>query len=291
MEYIESVSPHTAWQDAPAFFWLRKRGITLAGVIDGIVGLVVGLGLGPVLGTAVTVAGLGLVIGLYYRREYYIKEARACDRWHKICHHLRDQAQRVVETALIDDSVPERKIRYVERYQRFMDDTVERIAEFFRALTDDQEVNCALRLAEKRSDGMVYATVARSKGMHEGRKTESQAIPYDQGIAQALRTRKQKGVIIIRDIPAEISDGNWHQCASDRFSDVKTLMIAPVNGFESISKSMLGMLYITAPDDPFRRMHTESLKAAADLLGLVLPTITGLPGILGTNSEDNNNVG
>ena len=73
------------------------------------------------------------------------------------------------------------------------------------------------------------------------------------------------GVIFIRDIPAAIEMGWWKECKTDALPDVKTLLIAPINGYINGQKHMLGLLYVTSPHDVFRLIHAEPLKALSDL--------------------------
>jgi len=62
---------------------------------------------------------------------------------------------------------------------------------------------------------------------------------------------------------------------TDSFTDIKTLMIAPINGYIDEEKGMVGILYVTSAENPFMQMHLEPLMAFADSLGLVYPFITG----------------
>ncbi len=48
-------------------------------------------------------------------------------------------------------------------------------------------------------------------------------------------------------------------------------MVSPINGLDGKKKTMLGLIYITAKNDPFGRQHVDSLSAIADMLGIVLP--------------------
>jgi hypothetical protein len=83
------------------------------------------------------------------------------------------------------------------------------------------------------------------------------------------------GVVIINSIAAATDAGWWMKSQNDDLSDVKTLMVTPINGWEHGQKVMLGILYITSIQGKFAPIYTLPLKALADALGLVYPIIMG----------------
>lgn len=99
------------------------------------------------------------------------------------------------------------------------------------------------------------------------------SILSDEGIALALRQKGIKGVFLIPEIDVAINCGYWKETPNDKLPDVKTLMVAPVNGWDGENKVMLGILYVTSRNNPFVARHTLPLKAFADILGLAYPSL------------------
>jgi hypothetical protein len=109
--------------------------------------------------------------------------------------------------------------------------------------------------------------------MEPTRKENSEPIPADKGLASALRQKGNLGVFIIRDIAEAVDSGMWMKTKNDSLPDVRTLMVAPINGWEHGEKVMIGILYVTSRKNPFAPAHTLPSKAIADLLGLVYPIV------------------
>ena len=80
--------------------------------------------------------------------------------------------------------------------------------------------------------------------------------------------KESQGIWIIPDIPKAASLGMWEKAPNDDMDDVKYVMAAPINAFESGSKAMLGILYICSRNRQFRPLDTVEVRAWADLLGL-----------------------
>lgn len=95
-------------------------------------------------------------------------------------------------------------------------------------------------------------------------------IPDDanSGIIRRIKTRmRQTGVFIINSISDALKDGDWTPVGLENLSDVKSIVVVPINGPASgvKPKRLLGMLMITVDR---RRVvhpiHVEHLKAMAD---------------------------
>lgn len=281
MRYIQDAHydppvPPSQWS-----FWARYRGIGTAALVDGV----------ATLGTAffhwsvaVAVFGIGggLVIALWAWHQMHVREFECrkswqkreidlANKWHQFCVHVREDSCKILSQVLGTDE-PE---VYVSSYKSFASSKANRIAEYFQRLVGDPTVNCAIRLADDDDGDAVYNTVGRSVGMLEKREDFTEPIPADKGIAHALRQRGHRGVCIIDNIEQERLNGVWMETATDDFPDVKTLMVAPINGYDRGSKCMLGILYVTSQKNVFCDTHTEPVKAFADLLGMIYPIITG----------------
>jgi len=275
--WIASADPDQAWKEG--WGWLLQiRTIFGASVID-IVATIVALYLEFHWQIALAIFLLGTVVvsALYITRRVVIYTLGASGAVHRLTHSMRDDIASLLEAARSAQTAQ----RYLERYDRFHDDVADRIAEVFRQITNDLTINCAIRLAEQKNGDAEYATKGRSKNMDPSRSSLSKPIPSDRGIARYLRDKERRGVFVIEDIQQAIDGNAWHETPTDGLHDVKTLIVAPINGYGvpadggPFEKTMLGMLYVTSRDSRFTQFHCELLMGLADLLGLTYPVVTG----------------
>lgn len=214
-------------------------------------------------GAALTSITVGLILFRFTR----MRTLRVRIRFHRLCHWLRDESRRIQLAAQSGQMQA-----YSSALERFHGHAANLIANYFRALTGDGTVNCALRLCledPKDSSGYSYQTLGRSDDMKPERETLSVPISSAEGIALKLRNQKQLGVGIVRNIPAAIAEGWWKSCATDELNDVTGCMVAPINSLEGDgTRDMLGILYVTSQHDSFRKRHVEPMKGIADLLGM-----------------------
>ncbi len=275
MEHFVSADPLEAWKEG--WGWVgRIRAITLTVLLNIALGIVSYWGVGLSVAVVFVPIAVCCVLVFLTIRKRRIRDVNLGVRLHSLCHSIRDDVASILNAAIRADT-REQVGEYREKLRRFHSDIVEWIALYFQVLVGDQSVNCAIRLAIERDRERLYVTVGRSKGMDTYRRESSQPIPSDKGIARALRDKNHRGVCIIRSITQAVSDGIWERTQTDDLHDVRTLMVAPINGYDiGGEKSMVGILYVTSARDPFHQIHIEPIKAVADLLGLVYPTITGL---------------
>lgn len=210
------------------------------------------------VGFIVLIIGAAFVTWLLTMRHFLLRYMKSDNQLHTLCHQCRDESAAINGRGDLDN---------------FHERAVQAIASFFRARLGDDTINCAIRLAENRDGHQVYATRARSDGMEPTRKVNSEPIPADMGLACALRQKDNLGVFIIRDIAEAVDSGMWKRTKNDSLPDVRTLMVAPINGWEHGGKVMIGILYVTSRKNPFAPAHTLPAKAIADLLGLVYPIV------------------
>lgn len=252
---------------------------TIAGVAIGDISLaaIVGYFVNGDLATIGLILAFGIAtVGiLTAARILGIRTSRTGSQMHNLCHEVRDFVGSIQKVAA--DGHPH---EYRAEFNHFNHGVTERIAKFFRSLLSDRTINCAVRLASKDDSNIEsFVTVGRSSEMEKGRKEAACPLPSDKGVALKLRTENRQGVLYVYDIQDAIERGWWHESPTDKYPDVKTLMIAPINGFTdgSPDKSMLGIIYVTSRrNGTFRKIHMNTMRAIADYLGTVYPQITGL---------------
>lgn len=267
-EHVTRIEPESEWRQDALGLFTRVRSIAAAVFADAAGSTVSFLWIHWTLGVLIIAAGIFTLCSVLIIRHYRLQRMRADIRLHEFCHEARDECSRILE---FDKKHAKEAVLAL---QRFHEDTVQRAAAFFRELTGDSTVNCGIRIAETVNGVESYVTKARSDGLDKiARNKHSEPIPANMGLANAIRLKRFEGVFIIRDIEAAVSAGVWHKTKNDNLSDIRTLMVAPVNAYELTNKVMCGIFYVTSKKDTFKPSHTLPLKAIVDLLGLVYPII------------------
>jgi hypothetical protein len=267
--WMPAVDPEKSWQEGWGHL-ARIRAIFGATIAKAALAAILFLWSNPAYGIAATVVFVATTAGMVLYRRFLIRWVHLGINWHEVAHFIRDESGLILQA-----TSPNEHARYQERYRNFHGQVAERVAIFFRCVCADSRVCCAIRLADTGNGLQEYVTVGRSTLMDPTRNELTEPVRNNEGICEALRKKASLGVIFIRDIKAAIAQGWWKPCKTDDLPDVKTLLIAPINGYILGKKSMLGILYVTSPNDAFRQTHAEPLKAFADLLGAVYPLITG----------------
>lgn len=212
------------------------------------------------------VLGVSLV-SLLALRYYRVKISYINATFHNLTHTIRDQASAVVTSATEGG--------YKYAFQEFNSSTAENISSLFRKALNNNGITCAIRLAYFLGDKEHYVTVGRSSGLDLSRKDNSQPIPSNEGVARILRQKNQLGILIVKDIKEAIKRNVWFATPNDSLPDIKSVMVAPINGFVNNRKSMVGLLYIGAKKDMFTQFHVDIIRGFADFLGTIYPVITG----------------
>ena len=203
-------------------------------------------------------------------------EDEADSQLHRISHYVRDNQHAVLEGFRVDSEAGVAKIDDL-----FAPNTANNIAEYYQTRLRDTSVGCCIRTLVveedcKKKPERWFRTMARSKNLFPQRASYSEPIRADEGIARLFKDKNGFGVCVITDLRKAIDiDKIWKETPTDEYSDIRYLMIAPINGFEmgSMDKKTFGLLYISSAHRPIPETFCHSLKAIADLLGMALPRI------------------
>jgi len=175
----------------------------------------------------------------WYLRVRWIQELQIGVAFHGACHFIRDSAAKLEELYIAG-----KKDEYFVEHDKLHNALANRIADYFQRATRDTTVNCAIRLAFGDPGNISYITKGRSDGMDLNRKDVSRPIPSDKGLARKLMDEGERGVCHVVDINDAIANNWWMPCPSDKFTDVRFLMVAPINWYDaSAKKTMGGILY------------------------------------------------
>ena len=262
MEHITAVDPEDSWPHKYGY-WLRIRGILSAAGIDGIIAASLWGAIKDTYGIAVIIAGLPVLAAQYVLRSWYLSRVRCEGALHSLCHHTRDDLAELVSLETGGDVAR-------TRLREFNRQTAQRIAAVFRAAKGDSTLGCCIRLAQHdENDRPIYATVGRSDNFDPSREENSVPIPGNAGIAKVLMEKETQGVLIIRDILKATQKRYWSPSPNDSLPDIRTVMVAPINGWSDRNKTMQGILYVTSQANTFSEADTNLIKAIADTLGMV----------------------
>lgn len=106
------------------------------------------------------------------------------------------------------------------------------------------------------------------------RDSLSVVIPATEGLPAKLTSAKYQGVLLIADISQAIATKDYFKTPNHELPDCRSMMVCPINGWESGTKAMVGIVTIASRRlNAFEACHTISLKAMADILGLVYPSL------------------
>ncbi len=267
-QYIDVVDPDEEWKKGIIGTLLKWKQVSAAIGLDITGGVVAYLYVHWT--AAVLILGVLPFVATvaYITRRNVLVRLRSDKRLHLICHETRDDVAKIAATDA-------RSMQIVTQIEQFHQRTVDRVSLFFRELLEDPTANCVIRLASISECGNEYVTKARSDGLENATRTlNTEPLPFDKGLAAALRSKDFVGVYIIHEIVAAIEAGIWMRTKNDDLKDLTTLMVAPINGYESTQKVMLGILYVCSKKkDVFSPGHALPLKAVVDLLGTVYPSL------------------
>jgi len=264
MKHLKCSDPSEAWQEGWGRYlrvrWLLGIGGTkLAGIVFAILKLKMEYSI------LITVLLVFIYFILWSARRVRIKVAAINQKFHYFAHSLRDEYYELAN-------------KYSERpsnrlFRSFNNDLAENIANFFRDLLNKNEIVCAVRVAAYINEKEAYVTVGRSKGMDPNREKNTQPLFSDKGVAALLRNKNEQGVIIVSDIVTAGQSGAWEPLENDKLSDIKSVMVAPINSFDTKKRCMIGLLYVGAKSNIFTGYHIDIIRGFADLLGVIYPSI------------------
>lgn len=212
---------------------------------------------------------------LYYNRTKSIKVSKHTWQLHQIAHELRDVLSKAEDLAKKAAKLSRNDTINFLRID-FGKTVCNHIREFFR-ISLGNEVECALRLANRTDNSKpFFCTIGRSDGLNKRRSNEYH-VPADEGIPKFFLNSKQKciGVLVYHDIDKATAEGLYYKTQNDFSfkSEIRALIVAPINGWDGEKISMLGLLYITSREDVFSRKQADSLKMLADMLGMTISRI------------------
>lgn len=223
--------------------------------------------------TAVIGVGVLLTAGLAYLRFRTIRSLDTKYFLHRLVHDIRDK-----QTSLIQDlenpSAYDRK-RFRDDMLAMVNQAVENIAEYFRLQTGDNTISVAIRLTSEdpETKEVMYRTYTRSKGLNPQREKTTESIPSSVGIPKYLSGNGSTGVLIYNDLNDAATNRTYYRTENDVAypDDIKTMMVAPLNGWSGDEESMIGLLYVCSRNrNVFGPIYVDAIGFCADLLATTI---------------------
>jgi hypothetical protein len=196
-------------------------------------------------------------------------------RLHQLMEKMRDFLGDSIRRRNIKSSTKKNPLKSREEGQflrGLSTDICEHVQAYFRELTTDETIGCAIRLGVPAQSGVInFETVGRSDGLSPGREKTTQAIPSDQGVPNFfVSEHNSRGLLYYYNIPLAIEKGAFIKTKSEDSyaSDISTMVVAPLRGWNGNSVGLLGLLYITS-----RRGNTFDMKQF-DSIGCIADSVT-----------------
>lgn len=225
---------------------------------------------------ALAVLGVGgsSLVGLTYLRRRSIRSLEVKAVLHWMAHDLRDQLVRHASQA--DARVGRKTL--ADALLRDLAETSNRISQYFRLHLRDDGIGAVIRLAVKRPgvESLVYRTYARSQNLNPNRSKTSLDLKPDEGLVRFLAEKGNRGIVIYHDLDAAAAKnlivlGRNHSLFRH---EIRSMMIAPINGWDGEQQAMLGILYVTSRrSSHFSPVLTDSLLFVADAVASALSAI------------------
>jgi hypothetical protein len=276
------VTHHTdgrsSWsQDAKGF--VRWRGITLSAALAMFITIVTTTGapwwlshlpktsveLKYVVICTIVIWGTTLTLSLIYLRYRSRRSLRVKYLLHRLAHSGRDiQTKLEKENGNVDLTA-------------VMKDFANLTQAYFKELIPHKDIQVSIRLASEEGEQLCYKTVARTAGLSPKREKISTPLKVDQGLGRFFQQEsKYTGILIYHDLIAASKLQAYDLCETDKTfpNEIKTLMVAGMNGWDGEKESMLGLLYISSShDNVFYHKHTDSLGYVADVIAMLISMI------------------
>ncbi len=224
-----------------------------------------------------------LALAFYVKRRS-IRSLKMKESLHHLLHKSRDE---VCELIYRTNSFGKKKNSSNIEYERkiiesYSCSVCDNIKEYFTILTGDQTVTCAIRLAYidpiKLEKKLAYATVGRCSNLNKNRKETSEPIPSDKGIPNFFSSEKInfQGVLFYDDLELASKKNAYLKTNNDiKYpDDIKSIIVAPLNGWNGEKKALIGLLYINSKTKKILQpIHTDLIAFTADTLSLSYSSI------------------
>lgn len=202
--------------------------------------------------------------------ESYNNKIHLSQIHHKHTHKLRDIYVKSINA-----------LRNKSFSSTIVEDTCETICQeignVFKEIKKNDEIGVAIRLAKKENNGIYYETKGRF-GLDSGRKDTSKAILRTTGLPGFLNKNNESGCLIYYNIFEAAKVNTFELTPNEQNahkSEITSLMALLLNcGFSKPQKEMIGILYITSPQESFFTVHdVDFARNLADFAAIIITQV------------------
>ena len=187
IQHILTVDPKKEWANGWQGFFLRYRGIALTVAAKAVASGTMFKYVGPVSGVIALAVGSPIVVWLCCLRHFLLKGVNADNRLHTLIHATRDDIPQILASLAANAAS--------NSLDKFHHDCANRIAAYFQSVLKDENIGCAIRVAEQVNGQRCYVTYGRSTCL-ESRKRASEPLPADKGLAWAVKNLVLRGKLV-----------------------------------------------------------------------------------------------
>lgn len=163
-----------------------------------------------------------------------------------------------------------------QRLEQYSDKICGIIANYFIELIGDKTIGVAIRMAAsnpKKNDEVFYVTIGRAK-LSKGRSQTTTAIPKSSGIPKFFMSDDKacEGVLYYHDLEKATLNKVYEMTPNDEIfkNDIKTLIVAPICGWNGEKKDLIGLFFITSKTNTIMPpIHVDLINFTADCLSII----------------------
>lgn len=217
-----------------------------------------------------------------YGQKRTIRSLQIKNLLHDYSHETRDEICEFIDARqYCSDGSSSNEKDFHQTLDKFSHKVCDVIAQHSCKLFNDEEVGCAIRLLRTDNGTMGYKTVGRSPTMNKGRAKTTESLAPDKGIPNLLRqlNRENMGVLYYSDIPKAVLSGAYIMTENDGIykDEVKSMIVAPINGWHENGYTLIGLLHITSRTDKILKpIHVDMVKFFADDLAATFSSFYAL---------------
>ncbi len=218
-----------------------------------------------------------VVVGLImHSRHKEIRNLALSFASHNLTHNARDSICNLMEKT--HDKKEYTLADEIINLDVISNDLCTNIQHYLQDLVGDRTIGCAIRIGIENVDSnneIEYHTIGRSSNLDVGRKKTTEPLKRSEGIPHFLESRGQ-GILFYDDIELAIKNKAYIETKNDQSykKEVKSMIVAPINGWNGNSQDLIGLLHITSKTEKIiNASYVDVMKYHGDFLAITYASI------------------
>lgn len=212
-----------------------------------------------------------LLLSIYIKHRS-IRSLKIKSHLHQLFHESREEVCAVFKRTSKYNDIDHEEVHLKD----FSNKTCNIIKNYFKIISGDETVSCAIRLVSEmpNNDGVGYVTIGRSNNLNHNRGDSSEPIKRCEGIPNFFSnlTAPNKGLLFYHNIDLATQYDAYKKTRNDILykSDIKYIIVAPINGWNGDKNDLIGLLYINSKTPAILNIRNADLVAfTADSLSII----------------------